>query len=121
MTFQDRLRNARKKRKMTMKQVAEQIGVAKSTYANYELSYREPNVATIQSLSVVLETSADYLLGVTNNENTSPLETNAKILLQNQQLHWDGIRLEEADLNSIRDFLEYVVSSRKREQSSSSG
>lgn len=119
MTFQDRLRKARKRKKMTMEQVAEQVGVAKSTYANYELNYREPNVATIHALAVLLETSADYLLGVTDQENPCPNETNAKILLQNQQLHWDGIKLDEEDLISIRDYLEFVVS-RKREQSSSS-
>jgi len=120
MTFQERLRRARKRKKMTMEQVAEQIGVAKSTYANYELSYREPSVSTIQSLSVVLETSTDYLIGVSNIENTNQLETNAKILLQNQQLHWDGIKLEEEDLKSIRDFLEYVVSYKAKKQSSTS-
>ncbi|MGG1518509.1 helix-turn-helix transcriptional regulator [Paenibacillus oryzisoli] len=120
MTFQERLRLARKKKKMTMEQVAEQIGVAKSTYANYELGYREPSVATIQSLSVVLETSVDYLLGVTNSEHSNHLETNAKILLQNEQLHWDGIKLEEEDLKSIRDFLEHVVSGRIKKQSSTS-
>ncbi|MDF2723479.1 MAG: family transcriptional regulator [Paenibacillus sp.] len=118
MTFQERLRRARKKKKMTIEQVAEQIGVAKSTYANYELCYREPSVATIQSLSVVLETSADYLLGVTNSEDTSQPETNAKILLQNGQLHWDGIRLEEEDLKSVRDFLEHLVSRRIQKHSS---
>lgn len=112
MTFQERLRLARKRKKMTMEQVAKQIGVAKSTYANYELCYREPSIATIQSLSVVLETSVDYLLGVTNSENLRPFEMNAKILLQNQQLHWDGIKLEEEELKSIWDFLEHVVRDR---------
>lgn len=120
MTFQERLRRARKRKKMTMQQVAEKIGVAKSTYANYELSYREPSVAIIQSLSVVLETSADHLLGVTNSESSNHLETNAKILLQNQQLHWDGIKLEAEDLKSIRDFLEHVISSRIKRHSSTS-
>lgn len=120
MTFQNRLRRARKQKNMTMEQVAKLIGVAKSTYANYELSYREPSVATIQALSAVLGTSADYLLGVTNSENTNQMETNAKILLQNQQLHWDGIKLEEDELKSIRDFLEHVVRDRVKKQISTS-
>ncbi|WP_281280490.1 helix-turn-helix domain-containing protein [Paenibacillus koleovorans] len=120
MTFQERLRRARKRKKMTLEQVAEQIGVAKSTYANYELNYREPSVATIQLLSVVLETSTDYLLGVSNRETANPLETNAKILLQTEQLHWDGIKLEEEDLKSIRDFLEHLAGCRRNQQSSTS-
>ncbi|WP_027416269.1 helix-turn-helix domain-containing protein [Aneurinibacillus terranovensis] len=107
MSFQERLRLARKQKRMTMEQIAEKIGVAKSTYASYELKYREPNIATIQSLASVLQVSTDYLLGIINDP--SILETNAKLLLQNRQLHWDGIKLEEDELKSIRDFLEYVV------------
>jgi transcriptional regulator with XRE-family HTH domain len=95
-----------------MEQIAEQLGVAKSTYANYELSYREPGIATIQSISSVLETSVDYLLGLSDNPDIAATETNAKLLLQSNRLHWDGIKLEEEDLKLIREFLEFVVKER---------
>jgi transcriptional regulator with XRE-family HTH domain len=96
----------------TQKEIAEQLGVAKSTYANYELSYREPGIATIQSISSVLETSVDYLLGLSDNPDIAATETNAKLLLQSNRLHWDGIKLEEEDLKLIREFLEFVVKER---------
>ena len=112
MVFQARLKEMRKKRNLTMGQLAEHIGVAKSTYASYELSYREPSIATIRTLSLVLGTSVDYLLGISNSPHIEPLETNARLLLQSKKLHWDGIKLEEEDLKSIRDFLEYVVRER---------
>lgn len=118
LTFHERLKKERKKKKLTMEQLARKIGVAKSTYASYELNYREPSIATIQSISRVLNISADYLIGLTNHPNTVPLETNAKLYLQSRTLHWDGIKLEEEELNSIRDFLEFSVRNRVANKSS---
>ena len=114
MTFQQRLRLARKNKKLTIEQVAEKIGVAKSTYANYELSNREPNLSTVQALSKVLDVSVDYLLGISDNPRCNNIETNARLYLQNKTIHWDGIQLEEEELKLVRDFLEHVIKERMK-------
>ena len=110
VTFQERLKWARKRKGWTMEQLAAKIGVAKSTYANYELSNREPNIATIQALAKALDVSADFLLGISDQPNAP--NTNAKLYLNSRNLHWDGIELEEDELRMIRDFLEYTISKR---------
>lgn len=98
----------------TIEQIAEQIGVAKSTYANYELNNREPGLSTIQALARVLDVSLDFLLGISEYPKITPQEMNARLYLQNQKIHWDGIQLEEEELRLVRDFLEHVIKDRAK-------
>jgi transcriptional regulator with XRE-family HTH domain len=62
MSFAEKLRMSRKRKKLTQEQVADMIGVAKSTYACYEGGSREPDFFKIKKMLDVLEVSADYLL-----------------------------------------------------------
>jgi|GEM_PF-459797 len=110
--FAKRLKQLRKKRKLSMQEVAETAGVAKSTYAGYESGYREPTLETIQLIARKLHTTADYLIGLSDREEPVESSTNAKELLH-QQLHWDGTPLEEEDLALVRTLLERVVQSRQ--------
>ena len=52
--FNENLKNARERKGMSQKDVAEEIGVAKSTYSLYESGNREPNVQTIKKIADVL-------------------------------------------------------------------
>jgi transcriptional regulator with XRE-family HTH domain len=111
--FAKRLKQLRKKRKLTMQEVADYIGVAKSTYAGYESGYRQPTIESIQSISRKLRTSADYLLGLTDlEEPPAELNHNAKQYLNYDKLHWDGVPLERDDLELIRSLLERVLRDR---------
>ena len=49
--FNENLKKARLERGYSQKEVAENIGVAKSTYSLYESGNREPNVETIKKNS----------------------------------------------------------------------
>ncbi|WP_235560878.1 helix-turn-helix domain-containing protein [Bacillus sp. FJAT-28004] len=113
MMFAKRLKQLRKSRKLTMQEVADFLGVAKSTYAGYESGYRQPTLESIQTISRKLRTSADYLLGLTDYpESPSELNHNAKEFLKYEQLHWDGVPLEKDDLDLIRNLLERVLRDR---------
>lgn len=68
-SFHGNLKEARMSRKMTQKDVAEKIGVAKSTYSLYESGNREPGVAIIKKIAKVLNVSADELLGTNEKED----------------------------------------------------
>lgn len=61
--FCENLRDARHEAKMTQKQVAEAIGVAKSTYSLYESGKREPGIDGIKKLAKALNVSPDTLIG----------------------------------------------------------
>lgn len=61
MAFYDRLKESRLKAGLTQEQLAEKLGVAKSTLSGYEGGNREPTVATIAKALEILNIDANYL------------------------------------------------------------
>jgi transcriptional regulator with XRE-family HTH domain len=61
--FHEILKEARINAGLTQSQLAEKIGVAKSTYCNWELGTREPNILKIKALAKLFGVSVDYLVG----------------------------------------------------------
>ena len=98
--FNDNLKEARLRSGLSQKEVAKNIGVAKSTYSLYESGNREPNVNTIKKIADCLNVSADTLLGL--NEEPTTLAA-----------HFDGEEYTEDELNEIRQFAEFVKNKRK--------
>ena len=98
--FNENLRVARERKGISQKDMAESIGVAKSTYSLYESGNREPGVPTIKKIADVLNVSADELLGI----NIEPTTLAA---------HFDGEEYTEDELDEIRQFAEFVKGKRK--------
>ena len=63
MTLGERLKKARKDKKLTQQVVADSLGVAKSTYCGYESDFRKPDVLTVQKLAAILDVSGSYIIG----------------------------------------------------------
>lgn len=97
--FYENLKLAREQKGLSQKDVAEKIGVAKSTYSLYESGNREPNVQTIKKIANVLDVSADELLGI----DTEPVALAA---------HFEGDEYTEDELEEIRQFAEFVKNRR---------
>lgn len=72
MAFSENLRAARKAAGLTQQQVADRIGVTKSTYCNYEKGKREPDVLKIWEIVRVLGVSGDDLLDTGFDEKKAP-------------------------------------------------
>ncbi len=78
----DRLRSLREKKGISQTEAAKRLGMARTTYSNYEAGNREPDNESLKKLAEFYEVSADYLLGRTNdptpievkNENFDPEE-----------------------------------------------
>ena len=85
---------------MTQKEVADSIGVAKSTYSLYESGNREPNVQTIKKIADTLNVSADDLLGLNEQPTT-------------MAAHFDGDEYTEDELDEIRQFAAFVKNRKK--------
>ena len=62
-TFSERLKEMRKKRKLTQSELAEITSANQGTVARWEKGQLEPNIEQILLLSEALHTSIDYLLG----------------------------------------------------------
>ena len=98
--FNDNLKEARPKRNVSEKEVADQIGVATTTYSLYESGNREPSVQTIKKIADVLNVSADELLGLSEQPTTIAA-------------HFDGDEYTEEELDKIKEFAAFVKSTRK--------
>lgn len=61
MAFKDRLKEARLKQGYTQEQIAEKIGVAKSTFTGYEKGNSEPNMLTVSKIMDILHIDANFL------------------------------------------------------------
>lgn len=61
------LRRLREEKKMTMKALGQEIGVAESTISLYEAGKREPDTETLCRIATYFNVSVDYLLGHENS------------------------------------------------------
>ena len=98
--FNENLKEARLKSGISQKDLAESIGVAKSTYSLYESGKREPNVDTIKKIASSLNVSADTLLGI----DDEPITLAA---------HFEGDEYTESEMEEIRNFAEFVKNKRR--------
>ncbi len=82
--FGERLRQLRKERNLTQKQLATLIGVKNSVISFYEVGDRTPSLEVIIKLSKALHISTDTLLGLDKSEviNISGLSEADKQYLQ---------------------------------------
>lgn len=62
MTLGERLTQVRTAKQLTTQQVADELGIARSTYTGYETQYREPDTKTLIRLAEMYEVSLDWLL-----------------------------------------------------------
>jgi transcriptional regulator with XRE-family HTH domain len=66
--FGVRLKRMRNLRGYTMEELGEKVGVAKTTISGYEQGNREPPIKVIYQLARALNTTSDYLLGLTDTD-----------------------------------------------------
>jgi len=64
----ERLRKLRLERKLTQREVAEQLGIGVSTLGMYEGGWREPDLDTLMKLARFYGVTTDYLVGVDDSE-----------------------------------------------------
>ncbi len=64
MFLVERLKAARKECKMTQQQVADLLGIDRSTYAYYELGVSNPSLDNIAALASIFKTDIEWFCGV---------------------------------------------------------
>ena len=77
LTIQEKLQDLRKSRHLTLKQLEEQVGISSSTLGEYENNdYKDISSHSLEVLCRYYEVSADYLLGISENnvEANTPFE-----------------------------------------------
>ncbi len=78
--FNELLRDLRTDSDQTQEQVAARLGISTSNYGHFEAGIREPNLDTLIELCRLFHVSADYLLGIAEDEALEPLLRQVKAL-----------------------------------------
>ena len=108
-----RIRELRKEKNITMKQLGEVIGVAESTISLYENGKRQPDNDTLQKLADYFCTTTDYLLGRTDEPATNSLD---KQLEGVDFALWGEVHdLTDEEKQDIINFVKFTKSKRKSE------
>lgn len=117
-----RLTTLRKSKDWSLQDAADQLGIAKSTYAGYESGYRRPSLEAIKLMADLFETSIDYLLGRIDHptfpaegekrESVDPLELTESSLFT---LAVDGTPLTQEE---AQQFVAFIRAKREIEEKS---
>jgi transcriptional regulator with XRE-family HTH domain len=79
-TFEERLRELRKKRRINRAELAKTIGVSESTVSMWELGQRFPRKPVLMKLCDYFDVSYDYLMGVSEEAKQGNYEMIYRIL-----------------------------------------
>ena len=110
--FQERIKELRKKAKLTQKQVAEKLDMPQSLYSNLERGIKQANQKRLKQFSDFYDVSTDYLLGNTDIKSRT-LETDLNKTLDTVR-SFDGKPMTDSDREVIREILKRRQ--REREQ-----
>lgn len=104
--FDKILKMLRNEKNMSQQELADALGISKSSINMYERGERQPNFETLETIADYFNVDIDYLLGRTN-------KTTKIIKPTTIAAHFDGDEYTEAELDKIREFAAFVKASRK--------
>lgn len=67
--FKDMLKYLRSRENLSQAELAEKLGVAKSTISMYEVGKREPDFETLEAIADLFNVDMNFLLGKEGSEN----------------------------------------------------
>ena len=109
MGFSEQLKKARLNMNYTQQEVADLMGITKSTYCGYETGKRQPDVAKIKQLATIINTSGDILLETGFEDITSELDINDEV----RQLAQQYSLLNDSDRELIKKMIDSLVEKSK--------
>ena len=107
-----RIRELRKAKGLTIKQLGASVGVAESTVSLYETGKHQPDFDTLKKIADVLDVSIDYLL-----ERDLNLTTKIQPTVNDDELDNEIVDMLQAltpqELQRVVDFVSGLKASRK--------
>lgn len=105
--FGTRLKQLRKNKGYTQQELAKLLGISSSAVGMYEQGRREPENAILSKLCTVLDTTTDYLIGISNDDLIKSQDVNdaiddfTKMLMFQQGLMFNGEPMSAEDREKI--------------------
>lgn len=109
MEFSERLKKLRKDAGLTQVDVAEKLGVSQPAYASWERGIKKPTQENLVKLSKILYVSVDYLLGNTENKQTSDVLEDIELLFR---MNSKGLTEEEKEIFK-KELIEFMEERKK--------
>lgn len=98
-----KLKNLRHEKRITQGQLAEAIGITRSTISNYEIGRRTPRLKDLQNIAKVLGVGLDYF-GIASNDEAFDLLARAQDVFQNPEI--DKLSKEELYMRFMELYLQ---------------
>lgn len=113
MTNGEKLRALREGKSLSQKEVADRLGIERTTYVKYETDSAGISRKNLEGLADIFKVSTDYILGRTNNPYQPETQNNDVLKGVRFALYSDTEDLTEEQLESVRDFVKFVRSQKK--------
>ena len=100
-----RLAQLRKEKKWSLQYTADQLEIAKSTYAGYESGYRRPSLEEHVRIADLFDTSTDDLLGKGKDPHSlsdAPIELTSP---HNHTITVDDLELSQEEIQQLTAFI----------------
>lgn len=99
------IKKFREAKGLSVEELSKRVGIAKSTLSRYENEQRDFPINDIELYANALDTTVEYLLGITPNDTTHTIAA-----------HHDGEEWTEEELEEIERFKAFVRSKRKHQE-----
>ena len=100
----ERLKSLRLEAKITQKEISNKLEIGQGTYARYEKGDRKPTGEILNKLANFFNVSTDYLLGNTDNKNSTKFEDDLEESL-NTARAFSGKPISDHDREVMREIL----------------
>ena len=99
----NRIKEARKKKGLSLQQVADAVGVGNNTISRYETGKREPKLETWNKLAVFFNVSIPYLQGIDEKIYSLKFPTKAEaVAFIHEIMKAQNIKLEDIQNESYK-------------------
>ena len=113
MTFGEKIRQLRKRKKLTQGQLAQLIGTHESHIGRYEKDQSSPTAAMIKNLAVTFEVSTDYLLFDEKKEEMASVKiSDTELLAQFQEID----KMDDEKRTLVKKVLAMAINENKIKQ-----
>lgn len=121
-----KIKEIRKQKGLTQKQLGDLCGIADSNIRKYENGKQNPKIETLQKIATALECDLSDLMDSDeyklHNIELAIKKANDSVLEKNKEMkdepltiaaHFDGDEFTDAELEEIRKFVEFMKSKRQ--------
>ena len=115
MSLGEKLKQARKQRKLTQPDVEKLTGINYKTLSNWETDFYRPNVDDLKKLALLYNVSIDFLMEMpyNNNNKLSPIFTLINEIVTENTAEFDRLLPDNTDTKTITEQIKTMPANHK--------